>query len=427
MVSGKANIGFQDLLPDAARAWRAALTVLDRVSDAYQFRFLETPVMEDAELFRQGLGGAGSVHGDLLECRLGGHTFALRHEGFIPVLRSYAEHKLGHASSPLRIAYRGPFYTARGKHAVVRREHGFVIIGENLPFYDAEVIAALRDALEGLGLKRPVVHVNAVGCRVCRGVYEKRLKAYLKERSDELCRSCVSRIDEDVTSVFRCPASSCGDVCDEAPVMFDYLCSSCNAHLQHVLEYVESHEIPYLLNPHLTGDFNYYNRLIFAFTATADLQSVKPRNPNDTDVLASGGRFDYLIERLGGKQLPAVGGSIVLERVLEALPPARDGAEKRAVFFVAVGEEARKASARLLTLLRRNQFAVLEAMGKRTLQNQLKVAEKSGAGLTLIYGQQEVFEGVIILRDHFSNVQRSVPVEHFLEEVRRQFKISGKE
>ncbi len=422
-----AMAGFQDVLPGAADAWRAATSVLDRVSDLYQFRFMETPLLEDAELFRQGLGGEGSAHGDLARCRLGSRAAVLRHEGLIPILRSYLENRLGHVASPFRVAYRGPFYTIRGKSVTVRREHGFAIIGEHLPFYDAEVIVALRDALEGLGLKNPTVHINAVGCRVCRPAYEKRLRAYLAERSDELCRRCVSRIDEDPTGVFRCGKQSCSDACDEAPVMFDYLCQGCNAYIQHVLEYLERHGVQYLPNPYLTGDFNYYNRMIFAFTATADLQSVRPRRPDDTDVLASGGRCDYLIERLGGRQLPAVGGSLILERVIEALPlPVASPPGKRTVFFIAVGDEARKAGATLMSELRHNQFVVLEAMGKRTLQSQLKAAEKSGARVALIYGQREVFEGVIILREPASNTQRSVPVERFLEEVRRQLTAAGR-
>ena len=407
----------QDILPRAGAAWRAVTSVLDDVADLYQFFPLETPIVESAELLRNGLSGTETVHGKLMTFRVGKQEVALRHEGVIPLLRSYMEHHLGHVASPLRVTYRGPFYAAQGSRLVARHEQGFAIVGEPLPFYDVDVIMALLESLRRLGFTDHVVHINAVGCRVCRPAYYRRLKAYFGGRKGALCESCKARVATDPVSIFRCERPGCIEVREGAPVIFDHLCQSCNAYFQGFLEYLEGNELNYHPEPYLLGDFDYYNRIVFSISPFAD---------NNTPPLAAGGRCDYLVERIGGRQLTTVAGTMFLERVIGALSlDPETFFKRRGVFFIAVGDEARRAGSRIVALLRKSQFTVLEAVGKKTLQGQLKAAEKSGMPLALMYGQREVFEDVIIVRDIASNTQRSIPLEHLLAEVRKHFSSRG--
>lgn len=409
--------GMSDTLPKDEPWWVAIRNAGEMISELYNFHFIETPIIEHAGLFESGLGKSSqTVEHQLYTFKPArGTTMALRPEGMMPVMRSYLEHHLGYFSSPLKVYYHGPMFR-RG--AGVRHQFhqwGFAIIGDGDPVYDMTIILALFDFLAALDFKDPVLKINAVGCRVCWPTYRQKLKNYYRYRKQELCEACKSRYNNDPLRLFNCKLGKCVSVSKNAPVILDYLCQGCNSHFQNILELVEDNEINYVPDPYLVGETGYYSKV--AFRVLPDAES--------NLALAAGGRYDYLSEHIGGRQLQAVGGAIDIENVIKVMKEREiepQTKHRRKVFFIAVGEQARKSSLLLISKLRRSGFIVLESLGRKSFKAQLKIAEKSGVSLTFIYGQREAFEDTVIMREMESGIQENVPLDNMISVVKKKLK-----
>ncbi|HDY73078.1 MAG TPA: hypothetical protein ENH86_00700 [Candidatus Jorgensenbacteria bacterium] len=407
----------RDILPKDEVWWDMVRNTGEKVSTLHNFHFIETPIVEQAELFEAGFGkGSFAAENDLCTFTIGrGQRLTLRADGAIPVVRSYIEHHLGYFSSPLRVYYHGPVFRRKGNKIQQSNQWGFIIIGDGDSVYDVSIMLTLLDFLRTLGFKDPVVKVNAAGCKVCRSTYRQKLKQYYRYRRRSLCEACTYRYEHDPIRLFVCEREVCGKIRADTPIILDYLCQSCNGHFQNVLELIEDNEINYVPDPYLVGDVGYYSKIIFEVYAHADAS--KP--------FARGGRYDYLAEQLGGRQLQSVGGVLYLDAVVDALREREEKLnqdEKPRVFFVAIGERAKKSSLSLMNDLRQHGFVVLEALGRKSLQAQLKAAEKSGVSVTLIYGQREVYEGAVMVREMDSGTQESVLVNMLISTVRKKIK-----
>lgn len=408
-----------DILPKDQEWWRSIWNAGLSVSELHDFYYIETPILEPAELFEISIGEAT----DVVEKQMyvfktkGGERVAMRPENTAGVIRSYLENHLGYFMTPLKVYYYGPYFRYERPQAGREREFhqwGFEIVGDNDPFYDVQAILVALSFLKALKLRDLKVKINTMGCRVCRPTYRQKIKDYYRGHKDELCGDCRNRYEKNPLRLLDCKEKKCEELKGKAPIILDCLCQNCNAHFKNVLELVEDNNIPYEPDPYLVRGLDYYSRTVFEIFV-----------PQFDIALGAGGRFDYLSELLGGRLLPSVGAALGIERLIEAakiqgLSPSFKMKPK--IFFIAIGEAAKKSSLRLMEELRGAGVAVSEAVGKRSLRAQLKVADKIKAPLALIYGQKEVFESSIILRDMTSGAQETIMLDKVVEEVKKRLK-----
>lgn len=411
--------GMADLLPKDQEWWKAVWRAGDIVGELYDFYFMETPILEEAGLFEAGVGAAT----DIVEKEMyvfktkGGDRVALRPEGTAAVMRSYLENHLGYFASPLKAYYCGPMFRYERPQAGRYRQHhqlGFEIIGDNDAVYDAQIMLAVSAFFRELKIKDIKFKINTIGCRVCRPTYRQKLKDYYCSRKSELCKDCVNRYEKNPLRLLDCKNEACHALREKAPITLDYLCQACNTHFRSVLELLEDNGIVYEPDPYLVRGLDYYNRTVFEI-----------EHGTSGNALGGGGRYDYLSELLGGRLMPAVGVAIGLERVIEtmrALNIIPRTKSKQKAFFIAMGDAAKKAGVKIIDRLRASGIAVSESLGKNSLHGQLKAADKLNAPLALIFGQKEMFEEMIIIRDMKTGAQESFVLERLVEEVKRRIK-----
>ena len=410
--------GMTDILPKDGDWWKAIVETGKHVSELYDFHFIETPMLERAEIFYTGTGDASHATSRRLYTMKtdDGEEVALRADLSAPVLRSYIEHHLGYYASPLKAFHSGSVMRQEkadsGRHREVR-QWGFDIVGDNDAVYDMQVILAAMEFLKLLKFQNLRLKINTMGCKVCRSNYREKLKVHYRKQGT-LCADCKDNLEDYPMRLFNCETPACVELKKDAPIILDHLCQACNNHFKAVLELVEDNGILYEPNPFFVREKEYYNRSIF--------EIYSGDNPL---ALAGGGRYDYLSEMLFGRQIPGVGIALGLDRILEQLrvmnfhPHRKD---RPRVFFIAVGDKAKKLSVRLMNVLRMSNIAVVEALGKKTLKAQMKFGEKVHAPIALLFGQKEAFENSIIIRDMVSGAQETIMLEKLVEETKKRLK-----
>ncbi len=385
----------------------------------------------------------------------GGDRLVLRPEGTAPVVRAYIQHGLSKMSQPLRLFYIGPMFRHEQPQSGRFRQHhqvGFEILGgNNDPIYDIFTILAPFRLLEELKIKNLMIQINSIGCKNCRSAYSKKIQEYYKGKQDKICKDCKKRLAIRPLRLLDCKNEKCAEIKIEAPIIIDKICANCKNHLKSILEHLDELSLPYSINPYLVRGLDYYNGMVFEiFSETkkeinVDLlrqsSSEASNNGNSSDknngqnkeskektlnfTLASGGRYDGLAEMLGGPKISAVGGSVGIERAIEAMKfYGVSGVLKNEVkvFLIHIGEEAKKKNVFISEELRKAGIKTVEYFGKDSLKFQLRAADKGNASLTLIIGQKEVFEESVIIRNMKTGVQEAVPLKRVGEEVKKRIK-----
>jgi len=419
--------GMHDILPQEQIWWDKVRKEVDYISDYYNFTRIDTSLLERAEVFEKSLGETT----DIVEKQMfvykstSGDRLALRPEGTASIVRSYVQHGLSHLGQPLKLFYMGPMFRKEQPQAGRFRQFhqaGFEILGgDDDPVYDAQIILAMHRLLERLKIKNLSLHINSIGCRVCRPNYRKRLVDYYRNIVQKLCGDCRRRFKQNPLRLLDCKNEICQPFKAEAPIILDSLCVNCNRHLKHVLEFLEELKLPYQLDNYLVRGLDYYNRTVFEFFTDTETEDGKKFD----FAIASGGRYDYLMEMFGARQSAAVGGALGLERVIEVMRATKVNLGLRSwqkIFFIHIGELAKKKSLSLIEELRDAGVAVMESLGKDSLAAQLRSANKEGAEYALIFGQKEAFEESIIVRDLRNSVQETVPLRKLVPEVKKRLK-----
>ncbi len=407
--------------------WDKLFKEARKFAEFYDFLKIETPVLEDAALFTRTAGETS----DIIEKEIyvlrtkGGEVLALRPEGTAGIARAYAEHKMSRTSPLQKFWYEGAMFRHDRPQAGRFREFhqiGFEIVGGvNDPFYDAQVMLIYWKLLEALRLKKVVLTVNSVGCKICRPIYIRQLTNYYKNHAKDLCADCDRRLKTNPLRLLDCKNERCAELKTDAPNFYDKLCSPCSVHLRSVLEYLDEVKVPYLLDNFLVRGLDYYSRTVFEFSVENEAEGAEPKSVT----VAAGGRYDYLFENLGLKLTPSVGCALGMERTIAAMkaqgivPPAKP--EKR-VFIVHVGEMAKRKLLVIIEELREAGIQVSEALSRESLQAQLKVAGHDENRLALILGQKEIFEESIIIRDLQHSTQETVSRSKMVEEIKKRLK-----
>lgn len=413
--------GMHDILPEEGRWWEKVNKATEKVTEFYGFQKIETPILEHAGLFARTVGEETDiVQKEMYTVKTkGGDILALRPEGTASIARAFLEHSLSKSSPLQKFWYEGTMFRYENPQAGrLRQFHQIgleVLGGVGDPMYDAQVIIAMYRLLEDLRIKNVTLRINSIGCKVCRPAYKRQLQSHYKNTLKKLCGDCNKRYKDNPLRLLDCKNEKCQQFKEDAPNFFDKLCGNCSSHLKAVLEYMDELGVPYILDNQLVRGLDYYSKTVFEFYAEGE----------NSWALGGGGRYDYLVEMLGGRATPGVGGAFGVERIIETMKSQGVNLPERTpkkTFIVHVGDLAKKKSLKIIEELRHANISVTEALSKDSLKAQLKAADKEGASIALILGQKEIFEGNIIIRDLKNSLQESVPIERMVDEIKKRLK-----
>ncbi|MBI5306202.1 histidine--tRNA ligase [Candidatus Wolfebacteria bacterium] len=413
--------GMRDILPADRFFWNKVRNAAFKIAESFNFLKIETPILEHAAVFERTGASTDIVEKQMFFVKSkGGDKLVLRPELTAPVMRAYFQHGLSRLAQPLKLFYLGPVFRYEQPQSGRLRQHyqtGFEILGgSGNPIYDAMIILILFRLLEDIKIKNLTVQINSIGCKVCRAAYIKKLQEYYKKNQEKICKDCKRRLAVRPLRLLDCKNEKCALIKSEAPIIIDKICNNCKKHFKAVLEYLDELSLPYMINNYLVRGLDYYNGPVFEIVCEA----------NSNMALASGGRYDYLSEMLGNNKVFAVGGSMGLERAIEAMK--NQGIEilpkgnilRPDVFLIHIGEEAKKKNLIIFEELRKVGIKIMESFEKDSLNSQIRIADKVGALLTLILGQKEVFEESIIIRNMKTGNQETVPLIKVVDEVKKR-------
>ena len=403
----KAVRGTQDVLPSQSYKWRYLEGELAKAISLYGYKEIRVPTLEATELFARTSGETSDVVSKEMYTfnDNGGRSVTLRPEGTAGVVRAVLENGLLNQPMPLKLWYIvSSFRYGRPQTGRLREFHQFgaELLGVAGYAADAELISMAAGLLAGLGLKNVDLEINSIGCKACRGSYHDALKAYFTGYADQLCPTCLTRLDKNPMRILDCKSELCQQIGQNAPKTIDYLCLDCKDHFDGLKKTLDSLGIAYTVNPSVVRGLDYYNRTVFEFLS----DTLGPR----LAVLA-GGRYDGLVEELGGAPTPGLGFGSGLERIVLMLDkigypfPADVGVE---LYIVPMGDEAALQAASIAAQLRRAGIAVLVEQTGRGLKAAMKYANNSGARYALILGEQELTSGRWVLRNMQQSSQEEI-------------------
>lgn len=422
----QAPTGMRDILPEEQVYFEKIYRTIENIADFYNFSKIDTPILEEAELFLRGVGLSTDIVGKQMYTlkTAGGDVLALRPEGTASVARAYIEHGMFNLPQPVKLWYFGPFFRhERPQAGRFRQFHqfGFETLGDKNPVVDAQIIQIFFNILKELKFKNLTIEINSIGDNQCRPYYKKSLSSYFKYRESQLCSDCRRRLKENCLRILDCKEEKCQPVKAGAPQLIDYLCDECHNHFKKVLEFLDELELPYHLNPYLVRGLDYYTKTVFEIAE----ESEEGRKQGS---LVGGGRYDVLTKFLGGKEAPACGGAGGIERIVNMMrsktakpqPSGYISSKQTEVFLAQLGDLAKRKSLKLLEEFRKAKIPIAECLCKDSLKAQLSRANRRGINYCLILGQKEALDGAIIIRDMASGRQETVKLEKVVGEIKKK-------
>lgn len=409
----KAIKGTKDVLPkDVYKNQYIEATCLG-VAEQFGFKEIRTPVFEHTELFQRGVGDTT----DVVQKEMytfddkGGRSITLRPEGTAGAVRSYLENGLCNEALPQKVCYNTSCYRYEKPQAGRLREfHQFGVecFGSASPLADAEIIALAKTIFDNLEVKDLSLEINSIGCPTCRAEYHKALKEYFNARKDELCDTCKDRLDRNPMRILDCKSPVCSEIAKDAPVMLDYLCDECKEHFDKVQEYLKAQSIEFNINPKIVRGLDYYTKTVFEFVSS----SIGAQG-----TVCGGGRYDGLVEELGGQKTASLGFGMGLERLMLLMeaqncpfpePQAAD------LFIVALGDKAVLKALEISKDMRAEGFGCLMDLNQRSVRAQMKYADKLGAKFNLVIGDNEVESGCAKLKNMSTGEETEIQLETFV-------------
>ena len=400
--------GMRDILPDDIPRWLWIEDKFRRIARLYQYREIRTPILETTAIFSRTAGETSDIVSKEMytfEDR-DGDPITLRPEGTAPVIRAYLQHGFVATQSLTKLFYLAPNFRHEAPQSGRYRQHhqaGIEAIGSQDPALDAEVIGFGRHYLDDVGLTSAVLYLNSVGCTHCRPAYRETLRAFLQPLLPELSEDSRRRYDTNPMRILDSKDERDRELTADAPVMLNHLCEECQDHFAKLQNHLINLDISFEVDLRLVRGLDYYTKTAFEF---------KHPGLGAQDTVIAGGRYDGFVEQLGGPPTPGIGFGSGIERVLLALeavgvdpitPPAEPS-----VFIATMGDEAHKRGVALLADLRRDGVPAEMSYGARSLKSQMKQADKSGAALALLLGEDELKQGVATVRHLATSEQETV-------------------
>ena len=410
--------GTRDVLPAESYRWQALESKMRKAAALAGYREVRTPVFEHTELFARGIGDTT----DVVQKEMytfedkGKRSVTLKPEGTAGAVRCFVEHNLYAEPLPCKMYYLdAPIFRYENPQSGRLREHhqfGMECFGAKEATVDAELILTAYHLLQDLGVSNLSVEINSIGCPNCRPVYHKRLKDFLGERISDMCETCRERFDRNPLRVLDCKEKKCQELTKDAPSMLDLLCDECKNHFEQLQKCLDGAGIPYRVNPRIVRGLDYYTKTVF---------EIVTETPDGKLTVCGGGRYDNLVEQIGDQSIPAVGFGMGLERVLMLLDsegieiPQPEWYE---VFVTYMGENQQKAFALVQQLRAEGIRADMDHVG-RSLKAQFKYANKTGAPVTAVIGDDEAANGTVKLKKMADGTELTVKVEAAAEAVRK--------
>lgn len=402
--------GTEDVLPKDSYRWQFVEDVMRKESASYGFKEIRTPVFEHTELFARGVGQTTDVVQKEMYTfdTKGGESVTLRPEGTAGAARAVLEHGLINDSLPIKASYFVSCYRYEKPQAGRLREFhqfGLECYGTQSPVADAELICAAQSIFDRLGIKQLRLEINSIGCPACRAEYHKALKEYFYGYKDELCETCNSRLEKNPMRILDCKSPVCSKIAQGAPKITDYLCDECKEHFASVQKYLDAAGVEYTVNPTIVRGLDYYTKTVFEFVT--DFIGAQ-------GTVCGGGRYDGLIEELGGKHLPSLGFAMGIERLLMLMD--KQGIEipepSTCDLYVAVmGEKASLKSFEIIKAVRScGLIAETDVVG-RGLRAQMKYADKIGAKFSMVLGDNEIEQGKAVIKNMSSGEQTEIVLD----------------
>ncbi len=415
----KAIKGTKDMLPQDAYKWHHMEEEWRKICREYGFREIRTPVFESTELFNRGIGDTTDVvqkemytFDDKSGKDREGKSLTLKPEGTSPTVRAFIEHNIYADMQPTKLYYDIPCFRREQPQAGRLREfHQFGVenFGTSSMTADAEIIALGYDFLQRMGITDIELHISSVGCRECRPVYKKALQDFLRPKYECLCDTCKSRFEKNPMRILDCKSSEDQELVKGAPMMLDYLCDDCRGAFNELTSQLDTIGIKYVIDPSIVRGLDYYTKTAFEFITT---------KIGSQGTVCGGGRYDHLIEEVGGPDMPGVGFGLGKERLLLLMEACgSDFGEDPApqVFLAWIGDEAKTYAIKLLYELRKKGIRAEIDTRERNLKGQMKYANKIRAAYTAVIGEDEIRSGEITLKNMETGEQIKVEREELAD------------
>lgn len=410
--------GTQDTLPSESYKVQFIEQSVLEIAKNYGYKEIRVPVFEHTELFQRGVGDTT----DVVQKEMytfedkGGRSITLRPEGTAGVVRSYLEHGLFNEPQPQKMCYLISCYRYEKPQAGRLREFhqfGCECFGTASPAADAELIALVNDIFTFLDVKGLKIQINSIGCPECRKEYHRALKEYFESRKSELCATCLDRLERNPMRILDCKSPICSEIAKNAPKVTDYLCDECRDHFESTQKYLDTMGIEYEVNPSIVRGLDYYSKTVFEFVST-DIGA--------QGTVCGGGRYDGLVEEIGGPKTPALGFAIGIERLLLLMdaqgidfPPE----SKCDLYIASIGEKATLKAAEIASDIRSNgMHAQFDIVG-RSVKAQMKFANKIGAAYTVVLGDSEVENGKAMLKNMDDGEETEIELDGLSDELMR--------
>ncbi|MBI5788994.1 MAG: histidine--tRNA ligase [Candidatus Schekmanbacteria bacterium] len=407
----KAPKGVRDILPPQSKTWRSVENTIQQVLEDFGFDEIRLPVFESSELFTRSIGTETDIVAKEMYSFTdrGDRNYSLRPEGTASAVRAYLEHQLYTPSPYRKLYYSGPMFRSERPQAGRYRQFfqiGAEAFGVDSPYLDAEILVMLKLICQRLNLTEWELQLNSVGCPVCRSNYRQKLQDYLQAQVSFLCEDCQRRSQTNPMRVFDCKSAHCQERLAAAPRVADNLGDECREHFEQVKNLLAAQGIEYKLNPNLVRGLDYYTRTAF------ELVSTKLGAQN---AFAGGGRYDGLVEEMGGPSIPAIGFAIGMDRLVSLLEERLTLPENRPlVYLILLGEQAQCEGYNLLLKLRTAGIKCEMDYQSGGMKSQMKKADKMQAEYCLILGETELKEQNIILRQMQSGQQQTLKIDDLL-------------
>lgn len=412
----KAPRGTQDVLPEQSAKWQHVEKTAMKVADIFGFKEIRFPTFEHTELFARGVGDSTDVVQKEMYTFLdkGERSITLRPEGTAGCMRTLIEHGLLGGALPVKVCYLTSCFRYEKPQAGRLREFhqfGAELVGSASPAADAEMIAMVSQIFDQLQIEGIELEINSIGCPECRAKYNEALKEYFRSHEDELCETCRERLDRNPMRILDCKSPVCHKIGEDAPVILDYLCDDCQAHFDELKERLDSIGIEYTVNPTIVRGLDYYTRTVFEFVST---------NIGSQGTVCGGGRYDGLIELLGGQKMPSIGFAFGIERLLLLMENTGVAFPEEGSCDIYIGSMGTKASieaANLVNSLRAEGFKAECDLCGRSVKAQMKYADKIGAKLSCIIGDSELEERKVKVKNMGDGTSEEVELDELIEYV----------
>ncbi|MCG8499449.1 MAG: histidine--tRNA ligase [Firmicutes bacterium] len=410
----KAPKGTKDALPEVSYKWQYVERLIREICASYGYQEIRTPVFEHTELFQRGVGDTT----DVVQKEMytfedkGGRSITLRPEGTAGVARSFIENSLYAGPQPTKMYYLTSCYRYEKPQKGRLREHhqfGVEVFGAESPSIDAEIISLAMTLYQKIGVKGLELRINSIGCPECRAAYHQKLKAYLKSYLNDVCSTCMERYEKNPLRILDCKSEKCHGIAQNAPIILDSLCHDCQTHFDGLKTYLDHMNIAYSIDPFIVRGLDYYTRTVFEIVS---------KDIGAQESVGGGGRYDKLIEQLGGPSTPGIGFGLGIERLLltlEAQGITIPQPEPTQLFIANIGEKAGiKAQSLVFELRKHGIRADKDHMGK-SLKAQMKYADKLAVRYTMVLGEDEINSGSAKLKDMETGDVQAVVLDELAE------------